>query len=94
MKSNADGSINRYKARLVAQGHNQEAGLDYDEVFAPEVRYTSIRTVLASSNALNLELYQMDAMTVFLYGELNNEIDMMQPDGYIDRQRPDMACKL
>ena len=94
LKRNADGSISRYKARLVTQGHTQEAGLEYDEVFAPVARYTSIRTVLAMSNALDLELHQMDVKTAFLNGELDNEIYMMQPDGYVDRQRADMVCKL
>ena len=94
LKMNADGSISRYKARLVAQGYSQQAGLDYDEVFAPVARYTSIRTVLAIANALDLELHQMDVKTAFLNGELDTEIYMEQPSGYIDNQRPNMVCKL
>ena len=94
LKKNVDGSISRYKARLVAQGYSQQAGLDYNEVFAPVARYTSIRTVLAIANALDLELHQMDVKTAFLNGELDSEIYMEQPDGYIDKQRPNMVCKL
>ena len=54
----------------------------------------AIRTVLAIAIALDLELHQMDVKTAFLNGEHDNEIYTEQPDGYIDKQRPNMVCKL
>ena len=94
IKRKADGSVSRYKARLVAQGYSQEAGLDYDEVFAPVAKYNSIRSVLAIANQLDMEVHQMDVKTAFLNGDLDNEIFMKQPEGYTDKKQPDKVCKL
>ena len=55
VKRDANGNINRYKARLVAQGYSQTQGIDYEEVFSPVARYSSIRTLLALANAYNLK---------------------------------------
>ena len=93
-KRDANGNINRFKARLVAQGYSQEYGLDYDEVFAPVAKYNSIRTVLAIANELDLEVHQMDVKTAFLNGDLDCEIYMNQPEGFIDPERQEMVCKL
>eukprot|EP00794_Sanderia_malayensis_P007838 gene7838-biopygen6374 len=93
-KRNADGSINRYKARLVAQGYSQKEGLDYEETFSPVAKYSSIRTVLAIANEFNLEIHQMDVKTAFLNGKLDCDIYMEQPEGYVDRLKPNMVCKL
>ena len=79
MKRKADGTADRYKARLVAQGYSQEAGQDYDDTFAPVARYNSIRSVLAIANQLNLEVHQMNVKTAFLNGDLEHEIYMEQP---------------
>ena len=94
VKRKEDGSVSRYKARLVAQGYSQEAGEDYDEVFAPVAKYNSIRSVLAIANQLDLEVHQMDVKTAFLNGNLNNEIYMQQPQGYEDKNQPHKVCKL
>ena len=94
VKRNGDGSLDRYKARLVAQGYSQEKGIDYEEVFSPVVRYTAIRSLLALGNALGLEMHQMDVKTAFLQGELDTEIFMKQPPGYVDSSKPDYVCKL
>ena len=94
VKRNADGDLSRYKARLVAQGYSQEAGQEYEEVFAPVARYSSIRSVLAIANQLDLEVHQMDVKTAFLNGDLENEIYMEQPEGYVGKSRPNMVCKL
>ena len=58
-KRNADGAVNRYKARLVAQGYSQEQGLDYEETFSPVAKYNSIRTVLADANEFNFDVHQI-----------------------------------
>ena len=94
LKHNADGSIDRYKARLVTQGYSQEPGQDYDEIYAPVAKYTSIRSVLAIANQLDLDIHQMDVKTAFLNGSLENEIFMRQPEGYVSQEHPNFVCKL
>ena len=94
VKYNADGSVERHKARLVAKGFSQEAGLDYEETFSPVAKYKSIRSLLAIANQLNLEVHQMDVSTAFLNGELEEEIYMTQPEGYIKEGEEELVCKL
>jgi len=64
----------KYKARLVAIGFSQKEGVDYNEIFTPVVRYTSIRVLLAIVAHQDLELEQLDVKTSFLHGELEEEI--------------------
>ena len=94
VKRNEDGSVDRFKARLVAQGYSQVKGLDYDEVFSPVARNTSVRSLLALANAHDLEIHQMDVKTAFLNGALDCEIYMSQPEGFVDPYRPSHVCKL
>ena len=94
IKRNADGSIDRYKARLVAQGYSQKEGIDFEETFSPVARFTSIRTILAIANELNLEVHQMDVQTAFLHGKVSDEIYMEQPRGYEKSGNENLVCKL
>ena len=94
VKRNANGEVDRYKARLVAQGYSQSYGIDYEEVFSPVVRYSSIRTLLTLANAHDLEIHQMDVTTAFLNGSLEHDIYMKQPEGFVDPRYPDHVCKL
>ena len=94
VKHNADGSIDRYKARLVAQGFSQKPGIDYYETFSLVARLTSIRTILAIANELDLHLHQMDVQTAFLNGDLQEEIYMCQPEGFIVRGKEEYVYKL
>ena len=94
VKHDENGSTDRFKARLVAQGYSQTKETDYDKVFSPVARPTSLRSLLALANAQNLEIHQMDVKTAFLNGELDCEIFMKQPEGFIDPERPEHVCKL
>ena len=80
-KIGATGLPERYKARLVAQGYSQVPGIDYEETFAPVVRFESIRTVIALAAQQSLKLHQMDVKTAFLNGELKESVYMKQPEG-------------
>ena len=94
VKHNADGTVDRFKARLVAQGYTQTQGVDYNEVYAPGARYSAIRSLLALANAHDLEIHQMGVKTAFLNGNLYYDIYMSQPEGFIDKDRPNFVCKL
>ncbi len=78
-----DGSVARYKGRLVAKGYSQKYGVDYEETFAPVVRFSSIRALLAFAVQNDMLVHQMDVQTAFLNGTLEEEIFMQQPEGYI-----------
>ena len=94
VKRNGDGSINRYKAQFVVRGYSQEAGVDYDEIYAPVARYNSIQTVLAIANALDFELHQMNVKTTFLNVKSDQEFYMAQPDACVQKEHPNKVCKL
>ena len=93
-KRKADGQIDRFKARLVAQGFSQQHGVDYEETFAPVAKYKSIRTVLAIGNQLDLEIHQMDVNSAYLNGEIVENIYMKQPEGFVSPDYPNKVCKL
>ncbi len=93
-KRNADGSIERYKARLVAKGFSQKEGIDYTETFAPVAKFCSIRALLALAAQQDMEIHQMDVKTAFLNGDLDVDIYMRQPQGYVVDGKEDYVCKL
>ena len=81
-KMKVDGSIDKYKARLVIKGYRQTEGLDYFDTYSPVTRINSIRMVLAIAALRNLEIHQMDVKTAFLNGDLDEEIYMEQLEGF------------
>ncbi len=94
VKTNEDGSVQRCKARLVAQGYSQKEGLDYDQTFSPVVRPESVRSVVALSNQLGLKVHQMDITTAFLNGGLQEEVYMKQPKGFVTKGKEHLVCRL
>nr|GEU54076.1 uncharacterized mitochondrial protein AtMg00810-like [Tanacetum cinerariifolium] len=77
------------KARLVTQGHTQEEGIDYDEVFAPAARIKEIRLFLAYALFMGFMVYQMDVKSTFLYGRIKEEVYVCQPLWFEDPDHPD-----
>lgn len=94
IKHKADGSIDRYKARLVAQGFSQKEGVDFNETFAAVAKFSSIRVLLSIGAYQDLEIDQMDAITAFLNGDLDEEIYMEQPEGFVVPGQEHLVCKL
>nr|GEV27322.1 hypothetical protein [Tanacetum cinerariifolium] len=84
----------RNKARLIAQGHRQEKGIDYDVVFAPVARIEAIKIFLAFTSYMGFIVYQMDVKSAFLYGKINEEVYVSQPSGFIDPKFPNKVYKV
>ncbi len=84
------------KVRIVAKGcgSRQVHGVDYGETYAPVVKFTSVRVMLATVAVQDLELHQMDVVTAFLHGNLDKDIYMEVPAGFKDPSRPNLVCKL
>ncbi|GJS36760.1 retrovirus-related pol polyprotein from transposon TNT 1-94 [Tanacetum coccineum] len=93
-KLDENGVVTRNKDRLVAQGYNQQEGIDYDETYAPVARLESIRILLAYACALDFKLYQMDVKSAFLNGFINEEVYVAQPSGFIDFAKPNYVYRL
>jgi hypothetical protein len=82
IKHAADGSVDKYKERFMARGFFQKEGEDYDETFAPVVRYTSIKTIISLATSMGWNLHQMDVKTTFLNGAIEEEVYIEQPQGF------------
>ncbi|GJV26643.1 putative ribonuclease H-like domain-containing protein [Tanacetum coccineum] len=93
-KKDERGVVVRNKARLVAQGHRQEEGIDYDEVFAPVARLEAIRIFLAFASYMGFIVYQMDVKSAFLYGKIDEEVYVSQPPGFLDPKSPEKVYKV
>lgn len=93
-KHDAAGNIDRYKARLVIKGYSQRKGVDYDETYTPVVRHSSLRYLFALAAKHNLYVDQMDAVTAFLQGDLEEEIYMEQPPCFEQPGEGPKVCRL
>ena len=93
-KRGENGDVERYKARLVAQGYTQRPGIDYEETSSPVVRFESVRSVIALDVHKDMKLHQMDVKTAFLNGELSEEVFMKQPKGFVKEGEKDLVCRL
>ena len=89
-----DGTIDKYKARLVVKGYRQKEGLNYFDAYSPVTRITSIRMLIALAAVHDLKIHQMDVKTTFLNGELEEEIYMEQPEGFIVPGKEKKVCRL
>lgn len=92
IKTNPDGSIDKYKARLVIKGYSQKKGVDYKETFSPVAKISTIRTLICIAAQEKLQLSQFDVSTAFLYGTLKEDIYMKPPEGYVSDKGK--VCKL
>ncbi|GJX84979.1 ribonuclease H-like domain-containing protein [Tanacetum coccineum] len=93
-KFKADGSLSRYKARLVANGRSQQQGIDCDETFSPVVKPATIRTVLSLAVSRDWPIHQLDVKNAFLHGHLSETVYMHQPPGFVDPNKPNYVCHL
>ncbi|GKA43998.1 retrovirus-related pol polyprotein from transposon TNT 1-94 [Tanacetum coccineum] len=88
------GDVLKNKARLVAKGYRQEAGIDFEESFAPVARLEAIRLFIAHAASMNMVIFQMDVKTAFLNGELNEVVYVSQPEGFVNPDHPSHVYRL
>ena len=94
LKADENVSRPRYKARLVVKGFEQKKGIDFEEIFSPVVKMSSIRVVLGLAANLNLEVEQLDVKTAFLHGDIDKKIYMEQLEGFKVKGKEHLVCKL
>eukprot|EP00253_Pinus_taeda_P025522 PITA_25522 len=93
-KLNENGEVIRNKARLVCKGYAEQEGIDFEETFSPVARLEAIRMFLALSSFQNFKVFQMDLKSAFLNGDLEEEVYIEQPDGFILGNDPNIVCRL
>ncbi|WCJ28653.1 Retrovirus-related Pol polyprotein from transposon RE1 [Euphorbia peplus] len=93
VKYNADGSLDKYKARLVARGYNQRWGIDYQDSFSPVAKIVTVRVFLALTAHFQWELHQCDVNNAYLHGYIEEELYMIPPEGYT-KAKPGQVCRL
>lgn len=93
-KRSVNGKVEKYKARLVIKGCAQQEGIDYQETYAPVVRYSTIRSLLSLAVKHNLKVEHLDVVTAYLHGDLEEQIYMKQPEGFVIQGQEEKVCKL
>ena len=94
VKVNPDGSVARLKARLVAKGYAQTYGVDYSDIFSPVAKMTSVRLFIFLAATHNWDLHQLDIKNAFLHGDLQEEVYMEQPLGFVAQGEIGKVCRL
>ena len=93
-KLKADGSLDKYKARLVAKRYSQTPGIDFNATYSPVASRAAIRLLINIPASNEWDIYQLDVKTAFLNGTLEEDIYMAQPEGYEDAEHSNKICKL
>ncbi|GKF05870.1 retrotransposon protein, putative, ty1-copia subclass [Tanacetum coccineum] len=93
-KTDMDGNVHTFKARLLAKGYTQTYSVDYRETFSFVADIRAIRILLAIAAFYDYEIWQMDVKTAFLNGHLSEDVYMVQPEGFVDLKHPNELCKL
>lgn len=93
-KLRPDGIVNKCKARLIARDFNQKQGIDFEEIFAPVVKWTTVQIVVAIAAQNNWSIIHMDVKTAFFHGDLKEEVYISQPEGFIDVEKENLVYKL
>ncbi|KAD3066473.1 hypothetical protein E3N88_34353 [Mikania micrantha] len=94
VKKDGNGEISKYKARIVAKGYVQQKGVDFDEVFAPVAQLETIRLILALAAKEGWFVHLLDVKSAFLNGELEEEVFVSQPDGFVVKEKEKMVYRL
>ncbi|KZV46385.1 hypothetical protein F511_16024 [Dorcoceras hygrometricum] len=94
IKRDGNNQVERYRARLVVKGYAQKEDIDFNEIFSPVVQLNTFRVVLALCAVFDLHLEQLDVKTVFLHGDLEEEIYMLQPEGFAEIGKENLVCRL
>lgn len=93
VKHDADGSIDKFKARFVARGFSQEEGIDCEKTFTPTTRYTMIRSLISLAASMGLKVHQMDVKTTFLNGTIDEEVYIEKPLGFEVKDKETHVCR-
>jgi hypothetical protein len=94
VKHNVDGSMSKYKTRLVAKGYAQIYGIDYEETYSPIAKMITVRAIIGMATTKGWSLHQMDVKNDFFHEDLQEEVYMEQPPGYVDQTHPNLVCTL
>ncbi|KAL5836713.1 hypothetical protein ACOSQ3_013882 [Xanthoceras sorbifolium] len=92
-KLKENGEVDKYKARLVAKGYKEKFGVDYKEVFAPVARHDTIRLVIALATQNSWPIFQLDVKSAFLHGNLEEQVYINQPPGYVKAENEHKVYK-
>ena len=94
IKRDTNGEISKYKARIVAKGYVQKQGIDFEEIFAPVTRLETVRLLLALAVNKGWEVHHLDVKTAFLNGEIQEEVYVSQPEGFVQKGKEQLVYKL
>uniref|UniRef100_A0ACD5ZTS1 Uncharacterized protein n=1 Tax=Avena sativa TaxID=4498 RepID=A0ACD5ZTS1_AVESA len=94
LKKDPEGNVVKHKARLVVKGYAQRQGVDFDEVFAPVARMETVRVLLGLAAHGGWEVHHMDVKSAFLNGDLSEEVYVLQPPGFLNKEQPNSVLKL
>ena len=91
---NPEGKVEKYKSRLLANGYSQVSGIDFGDSFSLVAKVASIRLLLSIVATFDFEVEHMDVKTTFLHGDIEEEIYMKQPEGFVVKGKKELVCKL